>query len=91
MKIDTPKKKKKKHRHLAHGGAAGEHGGDSNGATHFGDVKAKRHKLDNDLYEEELARLQVELVKMQEWIKHEGLRVGVVFEGRDAAGKAGVI
>ncbi|HEX6676691.1 MAG TPA: polyphosphate kinase 2 [Actinomycetes bacterium] len=42
-------------------------------------------------YEEELARLQIELVKLQEWIKHAGLRVVVLFEGRDAAGKGGTI
>src|SRR6266568_2017889 len=42
-------------------------------------------------YERELARLQIELVKLQEWIKHEGLRVVVLFEGRDAAGKGGAI
>jgi polyphosphate kinase len=42
-------------------------------------------------YEKELRRLQVELVKLQEWIKHEGLRVVVLFEGRDAAGKGGAI
>jgi polyphosphate kinase 2 len=42
-------------------------------------------------YEKELARLQVELVRMQEWIVHEGLRVVVVFEGRDTAGKGGTI
>ena len=48
-------------------------------------------KLDNKFYEKELARLQIELVKLQEWVKHEGLRVVVLFEGRDAAGKGGVI
>jgi len=42
-------------------------------------------------YEKELARLQLELVKLQEWIKHKGLKVVVLFEGRDAAGKGGVI
>ena len=42
-------------------------------------------------YERELRRLQVELVKLQEWIRHEGLRVVVLFEGRDAAGKGGAI
>ena len=42
-------------------------------------------------YEEELFHLQIELVKMVEWIKHRGLKVVVVFEGRDAAGKGGVI
>ena len=56
-----------------------------------GDVKAKSHKIKNTTYEKELARLQVELVKMQEWIKAEKLRVVVIFEGRDAAGKGGVI
>jgi polyphosphate kinase 2 len=42
-------------------------------------------------YERELRRLQVELVKLQEWIRHENLRVVVLFEGRDAAGKGGAI
>jgi polyphosphate kinase 2 len=42
-------------------------------------------------YARELARLQVELVKLQEWIRHEGMRVVVLFEGRDAAGKGGAI
>lgn len=42
-------------------------------------------------YAQELERLQVELVKLQEWIKHSGLKVAVIFEGRDAAGKGGVI
>ena len=42
-------------------------------------------------YDKELARLQVELVKLQEWIKYKGLKVVVIFEGRDAAGKGGTI
>ena len=42
-------------------------------------------------YEKELARLQTELVRLQEWIIHEGLRVVVIFEGRDTAGKGGTI
>ncbi len=42
-------------------------------------------------YEKELSHLQVELVKLQEWIRHKGLRVVVLFEGRDAAGKGGAI
>ena len=42
-------------------------------------------------YEKELRRLQVELAKLQEWIRHEGLRVVAIFEGRDAAGKGGAI
>lgn len=56
-----------------------------------GDIKAEKHKIDTKVYEKELARLQIELVKLQEWIKHEGLKVVVIFEGRDAAGKGGVI
>jgi polyphosphate kinase 2 len=51
----------------------------------------KEPKLKTKDYENELAKLQIELVKLQEWIKHKGLRVVVVFEGRDAAGKGGVI
>ncbi len=51
----------------------------------------KIKKLTKKLYEKELHRLQTELIKMQEWVKHTGVRVAVVFEGRDAAGKGGVI
>jgi len=47
--------------------------------------------LSNKVYLRELATLQIELVKQLEWIKHEGLRVVVIFEGRDAAGKGGAI
>ena len=42
-------------------------------------------------YEKELKKLQARLCKLQDWVKHEGLRVIIVFEGRDAAGKGGVI
>jgi len=48
-------------------------------------------KFDRETYEVEVEKLQVELVKLQEWIKHAGLRVAVIFEGRDAAGKGGTI
>jgi len=51
----------------------------------------KSGRLQRDIYEPELERLQVELVKLQEWVKAHGLRVVVVFEGRDAAGKGGAI
>ncbi|HWI97340.1 MAG TPA: hypothetical protein VNS60_14870, partial [Solirubrobacterales bacterium] len=47
--------------------------------------------LSKKQYEKELARLQEELVRLQEWIVHAGLRVAVLFEGRDTAGKGGVI
>ena len=47
--------------------------------------------MKNKEYNSELKILRVELVKLQEWIKKEGLKVAVLFEGRDAAGKGGVI
>jgi polyphosphate kinase 2 len=47
--------------------------------------------LTNKQYEEKLHELQVELCKLQDWVKHAGLRVIIVFEGRDAAGKGGTI
>ncbi len=53
---------------------------------------AKRKKeLSNKAYEKEISKLQIELVKLQEWIREQGLKVVVVFEGRDAAGKGGAI
>jgi polyphosphate kinase 2 len=48
-------------------------------------------KLKTKDYEKELARLHVELVKLQEWVVHKGLKVCIVFEGRDTAGKGGTI
>ncbi len=51
----------------------------------------KSGKLKNKYYEEELERLQEELVKLQYWVKAKGLRVAIVFEGRGSAGKGGVI
>jgi polyphosphate kinase len=62
-------------------------------------VRDRRRKHDDDAvanlktkaYERELAKLHGELVRMQEWIKHKGLKVAVVFEGRDGAGKGGAI
>ena len=48
-------------------------------------------KLSKEDYEKELEKLQVELVKLQEWVNFKGLRVVVIFEGRDAAGKGGAI
>lgn len=56
---------------------------------------ASRHQrsadLTDKLYQKELRRLQVELVKMQEWVRSSGARVAVIFEGRDGAGKGGTI
>ena len=51
----------------------------------------KPSKLDSETYETELYKLQVELCKLQEWVKHTGTRIIVVFEGQDGAGKGGMI
>ena len=52
---------------------------------------AERGRLTRSVYEQELARLQVELTRMLEWVRVEQARVAVIFEGRDAAGKGGTI
>lgn len=51
----------------------------------------KPKKMSRRAFEKELIKLQTELVRLQGWVKHKGLRVAIVFEGRDAAGKGGVI
>jgi polyphosphate kinase len=56
-----------------------------------GDGKPPDRPAKDYKYVDELVRLQVELLKMQEWVRLQGLRVCVLFEGRDAAGKGGVI
>jgi polyphosphate kinase 2 len=61
----------------------------SSGARARRDAKSK--KLTTKRYEKALAKLHVELVKLQEWVKHKGLKVCIVFEGRDGAGKGGTI
>ena len=53
--------------------------------------KKRTRRVPRDLYEAELARLQIELARMQTWVRAEGARVVVLFEGRDAAGKGGTI
>ena len=55
------------------------------------DYLNKHGKLKNSIYEAKLKELQIELVKLQEWVKARGKKVVVIFEGRDAAGKGGVI
>jgi polyphosphate kinase len=55
------------------------------------DSAQKPKKLSQKVYETELRRLQIELVKLQYWVKDQGLKVVVLFEGRDAAGKGGAI
>jgi polyphosphate kinase 2 len=56
-----------------------------------GDIPQEHRPLEAGVYKRELARLQVELCKLQRWIRGAGLQVVVLFEGRDAAGKGGVI
>ena len=51
----------------------------------------KSNKVSKKIYEKELERLQLELIKLQEWVRHSGERIAIIFEGRDAAGKGGVI
>jgi polyphosphate kinase 2 len=53
--------------------------------------RGTEEKLTGKKYQKELRRLQVELCKLQEWVKYKGLKVVVVFEGRDGAGKGGTI
>ena len=54
-------------------------------------ASSKNILVDKKVYSDELRRLQIELIKLQEWIRFKGLKVVVIFEGRDAAGKGGVI
>ena len=65
--------------------------GAKNAAPHPEEATKPKPKMELKDYERELARLQIELVKLQEWIKFKGLKVVVLFEGRDAAGKGGAI
>jgi polyphosphate kinase 2 len=72
---------------------------DKDGSASEADVKGsgassqatKSMMVDEKVYNKELRRLHVELVKLQEWVRTRGLKVVVIFEGRDAAGKGGVI
>ena len=51
----------------------------------------KKKKVSEKSYEKELRKLQIELVKLQGWVTHYGKRIVVLFEGRDSAGKGGMI
>ncbi|NMC42152.1 MAG: polyphosphate kinase 2 [Bacteroidales bacterium] len=58
----------------------------------YHDIEDKKHKkMKKDTYYKELRKLEIELIKLQEWVKAKKLKVVVIFEGRDAAGKGGVI
>ena len=58
---------------------------------HLADRPKPRKPPKDYKYLDELAHLEFELIKLQEWVRVQGLRVVVIFEGRDAAGKGGVI
>src|SRR5512143_1697283 len=70
---------------MAGNDSAAKRGAEKRGAS------AAAKSLSTKEYERELKKLHVELVKMQEWVKHAGLKVCIVFEGRDGAGKGGTI
>src|SRR5262249_1621091 len=85
-------------------GAAGARGGGPHGRAlrpdhHQGtgeregeeEMKQQKEKLGGKQYAKQVKKLHVELVKLQEWVKHEGARIVIVFEGRDSAGKGGTI
>ncbi|RMF65973.1 MAG: polyphosphate kinase 2 [Cyanobacteria bacterium J069] len=83
-----PAQKQKKKKSLAPEKQAKLSG--SNGLFHPSEQEGVS-KLSSKKYEKKLARLQLELVKMQYWVKHTGARIVILFEGRDAAGKGGTI
>ncbi len=65
--------------------------GNGNGAKSGEDTTPLEKKLSRKEYDKALEKLHVELVKLQEWVQHKGLKVCIVFEGRDGAGKGGTI
>jgi polyphosphate kinase len=86
--VTEPKIKKKKHKLKKKDGLSKSSEFSSLHPTSESHMSAK---LSSKEYEQELARLQVELVKLQYWAKHTGARIVILFEGRDAAGKGGTI
>ncbi|HEX2661211.1 MAG TPA: polyphosphate kinase 2 [Candidatus Acidoferrum sp.] len=66
-------------------------GAKDNGNDNGNDNGKDNGRLKRKRYEKQLSKLQAELCKLQDWVKYKGLRVVVVFEGRDAAGKGGTI
>jgi len=83
---------RKKARKGADSKAAGKKKSNSgNGAGAGAKKAAKKSGISKKDFEKELFKMQLELVKLQEWIKHKSLKVVAIFEGRDAAGKGGVI
>jgi polyphosphate kinase 2 len=89
---DRPKKRVQKHDDRTNGTQKGRRSKVSAPPAASPDVAVVRKApLSNKVYLQELANLQIELVKLQEWIRHAGLKIVVIFEGRDAAGKGGAI
>src|SRR5215467_3246484 len=61
------------------------------GETSKADGGSRNGKLKNKQYDKQLEKLHVELVKLQEWVKEKGIKICIIFEGRDGAGKGGTI
>src|SRR5690242_20727836 len=72
-------------------GKNGKNGHGKHGNGKHGHDAHKIKRMNKELYETELFRLQAELVKLQEWVRTENARIVIIFEGRDAAGKGGTI
>src|SRR5665648_1143074 len=64
---------------------------DGKGLKHIENEKKDHRSISKKKYKKEIRKLNIELVKLQEWVKHKRLKVVVLFEGRDAAGKGGAI
>jgi polyphosphate kinase len=94
MAVEEKMSKKEKKKHSGNGSENGETLSNmpAQAATQAAPPTSQdRIPVTTKFYEKELARLQVELIKLQEWIRFKNLKVVVIFEGRDAAGKGGVI
>jgi len=85
---------KRKHKHQHVGGEVTELARETAEVEQYwivGDRPEPRKPPKNYNYVEELIKLQIELIKLQEYVRHNRLKICVIFEGRDAAGKGGVI
>jgi polyphosphate kinase len=93
--VDPPDENNGKSRKNGSNGETGKQAKNGKNGKDVKEVKeGKKPKvidLSKTSYDDELRRLQIELVKMHEWVRHTGLKVVVLFEGRDAAGKGGTI
>jgi len=84
-------KDKEKDKDKKHPVVMNNNSNNNNGDLYYDIEPEKKKKLDNSKYEELLLDQDIELIKLQEWVKARKLKVVVIFEGRDAAGKGGVI